>query len=68
MSLVDLNLLDVAVMAQEDNKVEMEVFCKWNNNFCSDWLEWNKWSTSEGRPFVPGNFHLICLLNLHFNQ
>ena len=33
-----INLHVVAMMAQEDNKVEMEIFCKWNDNFCSDWL------------------------------
>ena len=39
-------------MAQEDNKMEMEILCKRNGSFCSDQLEWKKWNTSKSRPFV----------------
>ena len=38
-------------MAQEDNKVEVEILCKWNGNFRSDRLEQKnqkiKWSTVD---------------------
>ena len=54
------------MMAPEDKKVEMEILCKWNVNFHSDWLERKKWSTSKGRLFVPENFRLIRAYHLHF--
>ena len=43
----------------------MEILSKWNCNFHSNQ---KKWSTSEGRLFVPENFHLSRAFHLHFNQ
>lgn len=31
-------------------------------------VETEKWSTSESRPFVTGNFRLVCTLCLRFNH
>ena len=40
------------MMAQDDNKVKMQILCKWNGNFRFNWLKRKKWSASKGR----GNF------------
>lgn len=56
-------------MTQEDSMVEMEILCKWTDrNFRSDRWERKKWSTFEGRPFVPRDFRLICAYYLHCNR
>ena len=47
--------------------LQTEILCKWNGNFRSNRLEREKWSTSEGRPFIPENFHLNCAFHLPFN-
>ena len=47
------------VMAQEGNKIEMEILCKWNSNACPDRLDQKNLSTSKGYPFVAENFCFI---------
>jgi len=46
----------------------MEILYKWNRDFRFNQLEQKKWSTSEGRPFVPENFQWIRACHLHFNR
>lgn len=58
--------LKTYIVVQEDNKVEVEILCKWDGNFHSDWLELKEWHTSEGHPFVPENFCLICVFSFSF--
>ena len=42
-------------------------FVQMYSNFVSP-VERKKWSTTEGRPFVSGNFRLIFAYWLHFNR
>ena len=50
--------------AIRQKKVEMEILCKWTV-ILFERLKRKKWSTSEGRPFVLGNFPFEYWL--HFN-
>ena len=58
----------VSVSASSSQEVEMEILCKWTGN--STPTGWNEKIrvTSEGRPFVPKNFHLTRAFHLNFNR
>ena len=64
-SLVDQ---ETYMMAQENNEMEMEILCQWNENSSSNRLERERWSSFKGRQFVLENFRLIRAYHLHFNR
>ena len=50
------------MMAQEDNKMEIKILCKWSTG-------WNKkWSTTAGRHFVLEKFPFDPPFQLHFTR
>ena len=72
-SMVDQNTScdGIVVMAQEvsvNTSSGNGNFMHMNGNFRSSRLERKKWSTSEGLPFVPENFHLMHAFHLYFKR
>ena len=53
------NLPAGAVMAQEDNKLQVEILCKWNGNFRSDRLKRKKAEYIQSASICCGEFHFI---------